>query len=91
MACEVEAVYERGILRPLGSLPFAEHERVKITVASVSVDPLDAILDHTAVERARKKLASAGRVRTHEEVWQMTSGDISSWSEAIIAERNSRP
>jgi predicted DNA-binding antitoxin AbrB/MazE fold protein len=32
MAITVEAVYENGVLKPAGSLPLKEHERVQITV-----------------------------------------------------------
>lgn len=32
MAITVEAVYENGVLKPAGALPFKEHEKVQITV-----------------------------------------------------------
>jgi predicted DNA-binding antitoxin AbrB/MazE fold protein len=41
MTITVEAVYEDGVLRPIEPLPFAEHEKVR-----VSVEP--------AVSRARR-------------------------------------
>ena len=36
MAITVEAVYENGVLRPVQPLPFAERERLQITVAPKS-------------------------------------------------------
>ncbi len=32
MTLTVEAIYENGVLKPLQSLPFKEHEKVRITV-----------------------------------------------------------
>ena len=42
------------------------------------------------LEQARKEVAAASRIPTHEEVRRMTAKDASSWSEAIIAEREER-
>ena len=42
MSTAVEAIYEGGILRPLAPLPFAEHERVRVSVESHVVVPSDA-------------------------------------------------
>jgi len=37
MPLTVEAIYENGVLKPLQSLPFAEHAKVQVTVqAAVS-------------------------------------------------------
>lgn len=35
MPLTVEAIYEHGILKPAQPLPFAEHERVQVTVQTV--------------------------------------------------------
>ena len=32
MTITIEAVYENGVLKPEQSLPFAEHQKVKITI-----------------------------------------------------------
>jgi len=32
MAITVEAIYESGVLRPVGPLPLREHERVQVTI-----------------------------------------------------------
>jgi predicted DNA-binding antitoxin AbrB/MazE fold protein len=34
MTITVEAVYENGVLKPAGPLPFQEHEQVTLTVQS---------------------------------------------------------
>jgi predicted DNA-binding antitoxin AbrB/MazE fold protein len=86
----VDAVYENGVLRPLEPLPLEEHQRVRVTVSSVSGDSLASLIDQSFVEQARKEVAAAGRVSTHEEVRRMAAKDPSSWSEAIIGERQER-
>ena len=37
----VDAVYENGVLKPLASLPFKEHEKVRITIVP-AVDVVEA-------------------------------------------------
>lgn len=39
MTTAIEAIYEDGILRPLGPLPFAEHSHVRISIEPMSDDP----------------------------------------------------
>jgi len=55
-----------------------------------SADSLAALVDRSFLELARKEVAAAGYIPTHEEVRRMTARDASSWSEAIIAEREER-
>jgi len=90
MTNHVDAVYEKGVLRPLEPLPLEEHQRVRITVSSSSDDPLAYLVDRSFLEQARKEVAAADYIPTHEEVRRMTAVDASSWSEAIIAEREER-
>jgi predicted DNA-binding antitoxin AbrB/MazE fold protein len=90
MTNHVDAVYEGGVLRPLGPLPLEEHQRVRVTVSSISDDPLACLIDQAFLERARKEVAAAGYIPTHEEVRGMTAADKTSWSDAIIAEREER-
>jgi predicted DNA-binding antitoxin AbrB/MazE fold protein len=87
MTREVEAVYEKGMLRPLEPLPLAEHQHVKVTVSEISGDPLAPLMDQNFLEEARREVVAAGCVPTHEEVRRMTAGDSSCWSEAILADR----
>ncbi len=86
----MEAIYENGTLRPLESLPLAEHQHVKVTVSEIPSDPLSAMIDQTFLEHARREVAAAGCIPTHEEARRMTAMDTSSWSEAIIGEREER-
>ena len=90
MTREVDAVYENGTLKLLGALPFAERQHVRVTVSGLSGDPLDAMIDHAFLERAKKEVAAAGRVPTHEDVRKMTASDSTSWADTIIAERADR-
>jgi predicted DNA-binding antitoxin AbrB/MazE fold protein len=32
MAITVEAIYENGVLKPMGLLPLKEHEKVRVTI-----------------------------------------------------------
>ena len=56
MNTAVDAIYEGGILRPLEPLPFAEHERVRISVES---------LPETSA-KARHRFASADLAGSYE-------------------------
>ena len=90
MTNHVDAVYENGVLRPLEPLPLEEHQRVRVTISSISGDSLAPLVDQSFLEQARKEVAAAGYIPTHEELRRMTAKDTSSWSEAIIAEREER-
>jgi predicted DNA-binding antitoxin AbrB/MazE fold protein len=90
MTNHVDAVYENGVLRPLEPLPLEEHQRVRVTVSSISGDSLASLVDQSFLEQARKEVSAAGCIPTHEGIRRMTASDASSWSEAIIAERDER-
>jgi predicted DNA-binding antitoxin AbrB/MazE fold protein len=90
MTNHVDAVYENGVLRPLEPLPLEEHQRVRVTISSISGDSLAPLVDQSFLEQARKEVAAAGYISTHEEIRRMTAKDTSSWSETIIAEREER-
>ena len=90
MTNHVDAVYENGVLRPLEPLPLEEHQRVRVTISSISGDSLAPLVDQSFLQQARKEVAAAGYIPTHEELRRMTAKDTSSWSEAIIAEREER-
>ena len=58
MTITVEAVYENGVLKPTGPLPFQEHERVQLTI-------------HPAVSLARRTAGMipwTGDVETLEQI-----------------------
>jgi predicted DNA-binding antitoxin AbrB/MazE fold protein len=90
MTNHVDAIYENGVLRPLEPLPLEEHQRVRVTISSISGDSLASLVDQSFLEQARKEVAAADYIPTHEEVRRMTTMDASSWSGAIIAEREER-
>ncbi len=90
MTREIEAIYENGMLRPLQPLALAENQHVKVTISDTPADPLEVMIDHTYLEYARKVVATATYIPTHEDVQRLTASDPTSWSEAIIAEREER-
>jgi hypothetical protein len=51
---------------------------------------LASLIDRNFLEQARKEVAAAAYIPTHEEVRGMTAADASSWSDAIAAEREER-
>lgn len=61
------AIFENGVLRPLGSLPLAEHQRVMVTVTDADAGPwvdasflayLESQADDTIdIDRVRAALA----------------------------------
>jgi ribosomal protein S25 len=51
---------------------------------------LAPLVDQSFLEQARKEVAAASYIPTHEEVRGMTAKDASSWSEAIITAREER-
>ena len=63
---------------------------MRVTISSIPGDSLAPLVDQSFLEQARKEVAAAGYIPTHEELRRMTAKDTSSWSEAIIAEREER-
>jgi predicted DNA-binding antitoxin AbrB/MazE fold protein len=88
---QIEAIYENGMLRPLEALPLSEQQRVSVIVTTESTTALER--SHVDVEYqdlVRKRVAAMERSPSLEEVQEITSKDPSSWSDAIIAEREGR-
>lgn len=86
-------MYENGVLRPLEPLPFEEHERVTVTVASglaVSDGPLAPYLDREFAKELRTQLAAMPSPPSIEDVLAITARDAESWSDLIISEREER-
>ena len=71
-------------------LPLAEQQHVKVTISDFAHDPLASMIDQNFLETARREVAVADYIPTHEEVRRMTAKDTSSWAEAIVAEREER-
>jgi predicted DNA-binding antitoxin AbrB/MazE fold protein len=66
MTRSLQAVYEKGVLRPLEPLPLKEHQQVTVTVSDQEDDRLDATFlryletqadDSVSLEQVRAALA----------------------------------
>ena len=86
MIREVEAVYEKGVLRPLEPLSLAESQRVRITV-STDIASAHPLLDTQLIEEARAEVAAMKHLPTIEEVRAALSSIPGNMSEDVIAER----
>lgn len=82
------AIYEGGVLRPLYPPPFAEQERVTITVAPVDEDDDD--IDHDFIARCQAEVAKMAHVRTLAETRNLLANVPGSFAELIIQEREDR-
>jgi predicted DNA-binding antitoxin AbrB/MazE fold protein len=87
MVPKIEAVYEKGNLRPLQPLDLNEADKVMVSVSLVVGGRLSAMLDHQFVAYARAEISATKDVPTLEEVQRQLSTIEGSMSEAIIAER----
>lgn len=82
---EVEAVYENGVLRPLGPLPFSESQHVRIMVGDLM--PGTGLLDQSVLAQAREEVANMRHKPTIEEVRDALSPIRGRMSEIVIEER----
>ena len=88
MVQKVEAVYEHGVLRPLGPLDLKEAEQVTVSISNSSRHrSIDDMIAHDFVAYARAHVAKLDRIPTLEEVRRGLSSIEGSMSEFIIAER----
>jgi len=82
-AIRVEAIFEDGVLRPLGDVPLYEGERVSLTI-----EPHDDDLDHAYFAQCQAEVAkSAKPALTPEECQELLKDDKSCWADLIIQER----
>jgi predicted DNA-binding antitoxin AbrB/MazE fold protein len=86
MRREIQAIYEKGVLRPLEPLELEEQQRLRITIDNG--DPLSDLLDTEFIEWCARK--SEADVPSIEEVRQILSKIKGSMAEVIIAEREER-
>ncbi|MEP6716963.1 MAG: antitoxin family protein [Terriglobia bacterium] len=86
MTKTVSAVYEDGVLRPSEPLPWAEHQRVNVTVSDAA-DPAEPWLDNEYMAGID---AMHEPTPTLEEVRGILAKTSSNFSEAIRAERDAR-
>ena len=87
---QFEAVYENGILRPLGPVDLVESERVTVSVSPVKPNRdkrRASMIDQTLVAFAKAEIASMKEVPSLEEIRRQLSSIKGSMAEAIIAER----
>jgi predicted DNA-binding antitoxin AbrB/MazE fold protein len=85
MIRQVEAVYERGVLRPLEPLTLGESQRVKLTISDASTGSYSRDLEF--VEKAKAEVAAMNHVPSIEEVLQIMSKIPGSLAEDFAAER----
>jgi predicted DNA-binding antitoxin AbrB/MazE fold protein len=93
MIQHVEAIYERGVLRPLKPLPLAESQRVSVTIfdsaTSDSTGPR-SLADPEFLDAIRAEAAALSDVPSLEEVQRALSKIPGALAEDFIAEREER-
>ena len=83
MAIRVEAIYENGVLRPIGDVPLYDDERVTLTI-----EPHDADFDHEYLAQCQAEVAKSGKpALTPEQLQELLKDDKGSWADLIIQER----
>jgi predicted DNA-binding antitoxin AbrB/MazE fold protein len=85
MIRNVEAVYERGVLRPLELLALTESQRVQITISELPGSA--SRRDLSIVERAQAEATAAGVFPTIEEVRSALEFIPGSLSQDVIVAR----
>jgi predicted DNA-binding antitoxin AbrB/MazE fold protein len=91
MQFQVDAVYENGILRPLGPLELAEHQCVRITASPVwRREDFPEAFDFDYWETLQEQLKDAGPPPGLEEVRRMLSEIPGEMTDDFIAERGDR-
>jgi predicted DNA-binding antitoxin AbrB/MazE fold protein len=85
MIKQIEAVYEKGILRPLKPLDLGEQQRVRITIEDH--DPLADLIDTDFEEWCARESKEAPSIETAREILSKVRGSL---SDVIIAERGER-
>lgn len=85
MEQKVEAVYENGVLRPLGPVSLHEAEKVTITISDPAAAHSRRGLD--IVERARQEVAAFGKVPSIEELRAALAAIPGNLSEDVVRER----
>jgi predicted DNA-binding antitoxin AbrB/MazE fold protein len=89
MPLRVEAIYEKGVLRPLQPLDLKEHERVVVSVVTATA-PDGPNLDVDYLEKTKRELQQAGPAPGLEEVRRRLAKIPGSMAAEIISERGER-
>lgn len=89
MPLRVEAIYEKGVLRPLQPLDLKEHEHVVVSVvkAAASDGPR---LDVEYLEKTKRELQQAGPAPGLAEVRRRLAKIPGSMAADVVAERGER-
>ena len=83
MIIQVEAIYENGVLRPVGKVPLYDAERVTLTI-----EPHDDDIDHEYLAQCQAEVDKSSKpALTVEEIRELLKDDTSSWADLIIQER----
>jgi predicted DNA-binding antitoxin AbrB/MazE fold protein len=85
MMQELEAIYEKGVLRPLGPVTLVESQTVRIIIATRSSGRSQ--LDVRMIERARAEVAEAQNAPTVEEIRNLLAAIPGSLADDVMAER----
>jgi len=87
----IDAVYENGVLRPLTPVTLDENAQFRVFVYPTGVDAdIDDLIDHEAMEEARREVAKMERIPTLEEIQDRFRDVPGSFADTIIAEREDR-
>ena len=83
MTIRVEAIFEDGVLRPVGTVPLYNAERVTLTI-----EPHDDDIDHEYLAQCQAEVAKSDKpALSAEELRELLKDDKSSWADLIIQER----
>jgi predicted DNA-binding antitoxin AbrB/MazE fold protein len=89
MPLRVEAIYEKGVLRPLQPLDLKEHERVVVSVVKATA-PGGSTLDLNYIEKIRRGERHSGPAPGLEEIRRRLAKISGSMAAEIISERGER-
>ena len=81
---EVEAIYENGVLRPLGPLALKESQTVRLFIAA---SPGRARIDESLLKRAKAEVAASPDGPTLDEIRRRLSVIPGSMADVVGAER----
>lgn len=81
------AIYEKGLLRPMIQLPFMEASEVTLTIRASSRDVLDDLTDWESIEEAGK---TADDSLTIEQVRSLTASIPGNMADEILSSRQER-
>jgi predicted DNA-binding antitoxin AbrB/MazE fold protein len=89
MPLRVEAIYEKGVLRPLEPLDLKEHERVVVSVVK-AMAPGCSTLDLEYIEKIKREERHAAPAPGLEEVRLRLAKISGSMAAEVISERGER-